>query len=119
MAKEAVKTLAVRSHPAEPKIECACARAPDPAIERACDQAHASSTREVRVALVAIANLLRRGNSKTIIYDRSYLVRSNAMPTIERTRSCDRTHIIGSNSCKSAIDRNTCDQAQARDLVAH
>ena len=66
MAKEVVETLAVRSsalrsHPVEPKIKRAYARASDPAIERKCDRAQASSAREVRVALAAIANLLRHG----------------------------------------------------------
>ena len=68
MAEEVVKTLAVRSS----KHQRACARAPNqqsnaPAIE--CigrDRAHASSAHKVRIALAAIANLLRRGIPKRL-----------------------------------------------------
>ena len=59
---------------------------------------------------------LHHRNSKAVICNRSQLVRSNAVrsnatPTIECTRRCDRTHVIGSNTCRTAINRTTCDRA--------
>ena len=67
MTKEAVRTLAVRLiaqdlQSSAPTLKRASARLRSrtkPAIERAYNRAHASSAHEVRVALAAIANLLR------------------------------------------------------------
>ena len=89
-----MRLSALRSHPVEPKIKRAYARASDPAIERECDRAHASSAREVRVALAAIANLLRRG----------ILERLHAIDLIPRDRSqCDRTQPLRSSVPDLAI----------------
>ena len=79
-----MRLSALRLHPAEPKIKRNCARASDPTIERECDRAHASSAREVRVTLAAIATLLRRGIPERlhaidrIPHDRAQTMRSSA-----------------------------------------
>ena len=69
-----------------------------PAIKcRSSDRAHSTQTHVSLVALAAIANSLRRGDSRAVMSDQLHCLQSSAKPVIERT------YVTGS-SLKSSIN---------------